>query len=178
VALIKWEATLGIGHQLQDALNEFAGKMFSERIPDHITTEICRSLLSALTTDQRAIFKKNLRDKVIAANATIANLTILFPDALSDCETLVGRVDEFVREGLRKMLDRGDAIEYEWMKKVLQSCNQLLTQCPSETRQDFVDRVRDFDVGKLNDECKKSMKEIRHICGIPVDQEKKTEESK
>jgi KAP family P-loop domain len=174
--LVKWETPLGIGHQLQDALNEFAGKLFSEKIPDHITPEICRLLLSALTADQRSVFKKNIRDKVIAANSTIAKLTVVFPDAISDCEVLVGRVDEFVREGLRKMLDRGDAIEYEWMQKILQSCNQLLAQCPPETKQDFVDRVKDLDVEKLNDDCKRFLSEIRRTCGIPADPGKATVE--
>jgi hypothetical protein len=41
-----------------------------------------------------------------------------------------------------------------------------------------VDRVRDFDAGKLNDECKKILNEIRHICGIPANQEKTTEGQK
>jgi hypothetical protein len=172
--LIKWEVALGISLSLRDALGELGSKTFTEEIPDHIQPDSCHTLLSALTAEQQALFKKELRDKIIFATASSAKLIVLFPDALSDCEILVGKADDLVREGLKKMLERGDASEYEWMKNILQTCPKLLEQCPPGTKQDFKERVEKFDLTNLSDDCKTFLNEIRRICGVPVDQDKPT----
>ena len=172
VELETWEVTLGLSYPLQDALSTFADKSFSEPIADHITPKTCHALFAALVVEQREVFKKNLRDKIIDARLSAAKLIMLFPDILADCELLASKADELVRTGFQKMLERRDPVEYAWVKRVLQECSQILAQCPKEVKQDFLGRIQETDDGPLSEECKQLLQEICRVCGVTPRQEK------
>jgi hypothetical protein len=166
--LTEWKVTLGLSYQLQDALSDFADKTLSDQIPEHVTPEICRMLFKALVTERCQQFKKGILEKIITATASTSRLIILFGDVL-DCEVLASKADELVREGIRKILDRTEASEYGWVKKILQECPLVLERCPTETMHDLCERIQTFDQGRLTPECKQILHEIAPLCGVKLD---------
>jgi hypothetical protein len=158
---IKWEIVLGLSVPLQDALSSFADKLLIGESPDHIDAQICESLLHALTEEQRRVLKRSLLGKVIGSTTPTSKIIALFSHAISDCEVLASKADDLIQDGFKKMLERGEIDEFEWMKRVLKECPQLRTQCPAEILQDFLERLQRHDQNVLDDQCKKTLGEIR-----------------
>src|SRR5688572_29142664 len=144
----------------------FADKVMAGEIPAHIGPEACKTLFSALSRDPQATLERDFCNKVIRTDTSAAELLGLFPDALSDCKILQEKADDLVREGLKKMLERVIAAEYEWVKRVLENCPEVLMRCPSETKEIFIERVKALDESKLDVECQHSLSGIKVMLNI------------
>jgi len=171
--LVAKKTSLRIGYVLRDALDDFADGLLSGSAPEHISPEACSALFFALTPEQQTLFSRDICTKVIRADSPTTNLLSLFADALCDWKILLEQADDLVREGFGKILERGVVEEYTWMKKVLEECPEALAKCHPETRQDFFDRLAEFDPVELKEQSVNLLSEIKTICKISTGKRKK-----
>ena len=123
----------------------------------------CRKSQSLSSVGSNFVRLRSLLNKVIASDKPAHRIISHFSNTISDGEVLGSRADDLIQEGFRKMLERGEVHEFEWMKRILQTCPQVLKQCPKDILHDFLERVKRHDKNALSDDNRKILNEIQNI---------------
>lgn len=143
--LIAKECPLDLSVHFQDALQDFARLLFnqSEEVPE-LHEESVSALVKALGREEKDTFLRNIRDLMLRNCDWSCNRFLnAYGDVLLEAGAILEeKADEIVRDAFRCMLDRCDAGEIAWARKVLEK-TRIADQAKPESLKDFRKRLMD-----------------------------------
>jgi hypothetical protein len=140
------EPTFQLGQALQDALRTISEQALAGKTTARVTPEVCHGLFVLLPSEHQEVLLRDLRDALIDSDSPTVTLTTLFKDVMSNCSIFVEEADRMVREGWRKILDRGNGPEVAWLDSLITRCPTIWENARPATKHDFSVRLS----GKLS----------------------------
>lgn len=157
--------TIKLDFKFGDALTEFADEALAGTAPK-LGSEQCEKLVAVLDGDQRETFQRHLAGEVAEARSSMAVLLKYFGHSLGTCSFLYEVSEDFIREGVPRVLGRSEKLEMDWVSKTLRECPEIPKRSSASSLNALKARIEARLGEKLADPVRTSLEELAAALGI------------